>query len=351
MSDGVRLYAGTHEGLFVLRSSGNGGWQEANRCFDNAIFEGVVGSRQHPERVYVAAAHDGVYRTDDAGMTWKKLFEGDVRCVALDPTNDEVVYTGTEPIHLYRSEDRGDEWEEITSLQDMPDDVKENWWFPQPPHEGHVLGVFVHPDDANTIYLCLEHGGIVRSFDRGTTWEDVSKGIDYLDIHFLAALPHSKSRYFVATARGFYAADDPGRGWQRAENGFTRDYFHDFVFLPPEQAGGNPTMLIGTADKSPGYWDRPERAQGAIFRSVDCAQSWQRCMNGLPENMKTMVWALTNHPSDNNTVFAGLGDVARGHAHGTGGPGSLIVSRDRGESWEPVGGALPADRVLWAAAD
>src|SRR4029450_1049656 len=72
----------------------------------------------------------------------------------------------------------GDHWQEITALNELPQAVRKNWWYPQPPHQGHVRNIHIHPDDPETIYLCLEHGGIVRSFDRGKSWEDVSKGID-----------------------------------------------------------------------------------------------------------------------------------------------------------------------------
>ena len=64
-----------------------------------------------------------------------------------------------------------------------------------------------------------------------------------------------------------------------------------------------------------------------------------------------MIWALVHHPTDHRAVFAGLGNVARGHASGAGGAGDLLISRDLGDSWERLDIDLPADRVLWAAAD
>jgi hypothetical protein len=73
-----------------------------------------------------------------------------------------------------------------------------------------------------------------------------------------------------------------------------------------------------------------------------------------------MVWALARHPSDRNTVFAGVGPTNRGQtvdtslptsAALTDGPGDVYLSRDRGESWERLPLELPADRVLWVAAD
>ena len=105
-----------------------------------------------------------------------------------------------EPTQLFRSEDRGATWNEVAGLMAMPQDIQDNWWSPVS-GVGHVRNIFVHPDDSNTLYLALEHGGIVRSFDRGETWEDVSQGIDYLDIHLVYGHPTDASRYYVSSAR------------------------------------------------------------------------------------------------------------------------------------------------------
>jgi photosystem II stability/assembly factor-like uncharacterized protein len=351
MSEGVRLYAGTQHGLLVWRSRNNG-WEEVARSFADGIIDSICGCKKTPERVFVGVTHDGLYRTYDGGRSWAKVLDGDIRSVTVDPTEENVVYAGVEPVGLYRSEDRGDHWQELTSLKELPQEVRENWRFPQPPHQGHIRNIFIREDNPNTLHLCIEHGGIVRSFDRGKTWEDVSKGIDYLDIHVIANLPHSQERYFVATARGFFTSDDPAQGWRRAENGLTRDYFHDFLFLNRGSENAAPVMLLASADKSPGFWRRENRgARAALFKSNDGAQSWTRITNGLADDLDSMIWAMAHHPTDSNSVFAGFGNVARGHASGAGGAGDLMISRDVGESWERLDIDLPADRVLWVAAD
>ncbi len=361
MGEGVRLYAGTQHGLFVWRAS-NGGWDEVFSGFaPGGVFDSIAGCRGRPEVVFTTVGRDGVYRTRDAGQHWSRVIEGEFRAVAVDPTDDRVVYAGSEPVHLYRSEDYGDTWEELPSLPAMPEEVRKKWWTPYPPATGHVRNVFIHPDDPTMLYLCLEHGGVVRSFDRGVTWEDVSDGIDYVDMHVLANLPGRKDRYYVSSARGFFTAADPSQGWVRAENGLTRNYFHDHLFLPPARAGETPQLLLTTADGSPGVWRREScGARAAMFRSDDCAASWYRVGKDLPEEMETMVWALARHPHDPNAVFAGLGAVNRGEAVDTpsngsvalcDSPGEIRLSRDRGDTWERLDLRLPADRVLWAAGD
>jgi photosystem II stability/assembly factor-like uncharacterized protein len=350
MSEGVRLYAGTQEGLIIWRST-DSGWQGVARHFSEGIIDSIHGCARAPERIFVGVTHDGLYRTGDAGKRWLKVLDGDIRSVTVDPGDDNVVYAGVEPVALFRSEDGGAHWQEITTLKALPHSVRKNWWYPQPPHHGHVRNIHVHPQNSNSLYLCLEHGGIVRSFDRGETWQDVSKGIDYLDIHVISNFPERADKYFVASARGFFTSDEPEAGWVRAENGMTRNYFHDFLFLKDEQSR-QPAMLIATADGSPGFWRRENRgARGAIFKSTNGAQSWKRITAGLPDNLDSMIWALAHHPLDKRAVFAGFGNVARGHASGAGGAGDLMISRDMGDSWQRLDIDLPADRVLWAAAE
>ena len=44
-------------------------------------------------------------------------------------------------------------------------------------------------------------------------------------------------------------------------------------------------MVIATADHSPGSWRRPEFARSAVFRSTDCAESWERVTEGFEDEM------------------------------------------------------------------
>jgi hypothetical protein len=308
----------------------------------------------NPLNVFIGIAHEALYRTSDGGKSWDRAFDGDVRAVAVDPTDGRTVYVGTEPVRLYKSEDSGSHWEEISALLEFPPEVKANWSFPRPPHQGHVRQIFIDPKNPKVIYLALEHGGIVRTFDGGSTWQDVSRGIDYLDIHFVANFPDDPSLFFASTARGFYSSRDPAEGWQRAENGLEKNFCYNLVFFP-----GNPTtMLLATGDGSPAFWERPGVARSSIYRSLNGAKSWEPAGGGMPSSLEAMSWAMAAHSRDGGTAFAGFGQVSRGRAEvdssqdwerTAGQLGSVWGTFDKGQTWSELPIKTAAIRSMWAA--
>ena len=83
MASSVRIYAGTQEGLFVWRSK-NGAWENVAVSFETGTIDSVDGLRSRPNVVYLGVTQDGLYRTDDAGKSWRRVFEGNVRAVTVD---------------------------------------------------------------------------------------------------------------------------------------------------------------------------------------------------------------------------------------------------------------------------
>jgi photosystem II stability/assembly factor-like uncharacterized protein len=377
----TRFYAATHEGVFVLEARGDACAVVA-RALDGAICDNVALCPATPGAAYAGDTHGGLYRTGDGGRSWRKVMDGNVRAIAVDPSDDRVVYAGTEPVRLYRSEDAGGHWEELTALQRLPEETREKlglpqpdaasrkkfrqgrqeWSFPIPPHIGHVTEIFIRRENPGEIWLSIEHGGIARSMDRGQSWTDASAGIDYLDIHKFLRLPLGEDHYVVSSARGLYAAADPLSGWTRIQDGVERDYFHDMLVLPARN-GGPPPVLVCTADGSPVRWPATKGdgvwhkdvpgSRCALYRSDDGARSWRRvgAGHGLPDEMGPMIWSLCAAPGDGGAIYAGAGEVGRGYAFGTAGKGAILRSDDGGESWRTLTSDLPAVRQLVAVSE
>lgn len=103
-----------------------------------------------PQRIYCGTFDAGLWCSDDAGISWLPV-EGmwahkAVMSVAVSPLEEQngvgVVWAGTEPSALFRSEDGGHTWEEKTGLQSLP--AKSTWRFPPRPWTHHVR--WIEPD-------------------------------------------------------------------------------------------------------------------------------------------------------------------------------------------------------------
>jgi len=358
MADALRYYIAHNGGLKIMQPQG-GSMNTFGEFFEGKTLEHLIGCHNKPEVVFAAVAFDGGYRTKDGGKTWEKIMEGDVRTFTVDRHDERIVYMGIGPIRLFRSEDGGTKWEPLDGMLDFSDEVKKKWDVP-PRLRGiekpHVRHIFIHPDDQNLLFVLLEHGGVLLSRDRGKTWEDRSTGIDYVDMHYIENYPGSKERYYVSSARGFFRSDDAGKQWHRVENGMPwaytelHSYSHEWHFLP----GDTLRMVLCGGKGSPGVWVREKmNPKGHILLSDDGGENWRIATQGLEKENPWMPWVLLRHPSDSATLFCGMGDGARGYGFDARveGKGAFYVSRDRGDSWEPVMSDTPSILTAWVAAN
>ena len=340
MNEQLRYYIALNGALKVMRGR-SGSMDTIGEFFKGQTLEDLTGCHDRPEVVFAAVAFDGGYRTQDGGQTWEKVLDGDVRTFTAHPCDEQVVYAGIGPIRLFRSDDRGSNWEPLDGLLQMPEEVKAQWTVPETylgKLHPHVRHIFIHPDDTNLLIVLLEHG------------------VAYLDMHLLRNHPGSKERYYVSSARGFFRSDDSGHQWRRVENGmpwaYTElySYSHEWLFLP----GDKPRMVLGGGKGSPGVWRREARnPQGTILLSDDAGENWRIATAGLPDTMPWMPWVFVAHPEDPKSVFVGMGDGARGFSFDPRerGQGAFYVTRDRGDSWEPVLTDMPSILTAWVAAE
>jgi len=347
----LRYYIAYNQGLQILDSS----LQPVDAFFAGRTLEHLTGSKTHPEIVFAAVAYDGGYRTRDAGKTWEKVLDADVRTFTIDPHDERVVYAGVGPVRLFRSEDGGSTWEPLDGMLDFPPEVKKKWDVP-PPYRGkeepHVRYIFVHPDDANLLFVLLEHGGVLRSRDRGKTWQDCSTGINYVDVHVIDNFPGSKERYYLSSAQGFYRSDDAGDHWYRTENGMpwadtpVYCYSHEWKLVK----GDPPRLVVCGARGSPGVWLMEHvDPRGHILLSDDGGAHWRIATDGLGKENPWAPWVLANHPTDAKTLFLGMGTGGRGYFSGNNVPGSgaFYVSRNAGDSWEALLPNSPSILTAW----
>ena len=350
-------YCIAHNGGLKVMEHKSGALATVGEFFAGKTLEHIIGGLRRPELLFAAVAFDGGYRSEDSGKSWTKIMEGDVRTFTVDPHDERVVYMGIGPIRLFRSEDGGKQWEPLDGMLALSDEAKKKWDVP-PRLRGieapHVRHIFIHPDDQNLIFVLLEHGGVLFSRDRGKSWEDRSAGISYVDMHYLENFPGSRERYYVSSARGFFRSDDAGGEWRRVESGmpwgYTElySYSHEWHFMP----GDTPRMVLCGGKGSPGVWSREKTTPlGHILLSDDGGESWRLSTNGLAKENPYMPWVLLRHPLDKNALFCGMGDGARGYGFDARvkGKGGFYLSRDGGDSWEPILRDTPSILTAWVA--
>src|SRR5699024_530574 len=154
-----------------------------------------------------------------------------------------VVWAGTEPSGLYRSEDGGTTWATFPNLLKLPSEP--TWSFPPRPHTHHVR--WIQPDlhDSNRIYVGIELGGVMKSEDQGEIWEDRKIDSQY-DCHTLTMTKQVPGRVYEAAGGGFAQTKDSGKTWETVNEGLDPyTYLVDIAVDPAD-----PDTIIDSAANS-----------------------------------------------------------------------------------------------------
>src|SRR5256714_6281224 len=216
----ARLYAATGDAIARLDESGEAWTVEL--CLPGSGAQCLAVDPKDPDTVYAGLREGGVRRTVDAGRTWFDcaLPEPGVFSLAVSAA-DGAVYVGTEPSRLFRSDDRGESWRELEALLELPSRPK--WSFPPRPWTSHVRWIAPSPHDAELLLVGIELGGLMRSSDRGETWQDHRPGAQR-DVHSLAWHPSAGGNAYEAGGGGAAYSEEAGDTWRPAAQG--RDPHH-----------------------------------------------------------------------------------------------------------------------------
>jgi photosystem II stability/assembly factor-like uncharacterized protein len=271
-----RLIVATDHGLLYLEKEGET-WRETGGTLDGHSFTSLTHSSGGVS--LWAGATDGIWRSDDLGQTWWEANEGlserHVRSLACHPDDPNFVYAGTEPAAIFLSEDAGRTWSErpeVTRLRE-----KNAWYLPYSPRAGAIRGLAFLGERG---YAAAEQGGLLRSDDRGRTWQlaegssgrpggEVGQGQIHSDVHSVAVHPTTPDQVIAPTGGGLYYSYSGGRGWTRIHGSYCRA-----VWVDPQRPAH---MVLGPANA-------PDR-NGRVAVTIDGGDAWQEIMNGLPPSM------------------------------------------------------------------
>jgi photosystem II stability/assembly factor-like uncharacterized protein len=245
---------------------------------------------RRPTTWYVAAASGGVWKTTNAGTTWKPIFDDQgsysIGCVTLDPHDPLVVWVGSGENNsqrsvgygdgVYRSTDGGGTWENL-GLKDSQ----------------HVGKILIDPRDSKTVYVAAQ----------GPLW---NPGGD----------------------RGLYKTADSGKTWKKVLEISENTGVSDIAFDPR-----NPDVLYAVAyQRRRHVWTLIDGGpESAIYKSVDAGATWKKLTEGMPKGDIGRI-GIAVSPVAPDTVYATVESLAK--------DSGFYRTTDAGAHWEKRGGYL-----------
>ena len=299
------LYAGTGAGVFKSTDAGRSwtpsGLEPTTRgARDHGRFEGRVWEiviDPADSRVVYAGTY-GMYRSTDAGRTWR-LWRGAPRGgLAIHPSAPKTLYA-VDGGSVWRSRDGG-AWrtvlrptKDISSLAVDPTragtvwavgtagvfvtrDGGSTWRLRGRAPAVDLHSVTVDPRRPGTLYLSTWRKGLFRSIDDGRTWRPFGAGLTGL----LAIDPRKTSTIYAGDCLGVVKTTDGGRTWKRADERIVASTLNAVAAAPSNAA----TLYAGSGN--------------GLARSDDGGRSWQ--------SLRTdSVSAIAVDPSDHRHVLVG----------------------------------------------
>jgi hypothetical protein len=278
--------------------------------------------------VYAGTQGNGVLRSDDRGKTWKPSgMQGHlVKAIAVSPAEPNLIVAGTKPPGLFVSRDGGQNWSELVSFRK----TRRWFWFSpaERPFTAYIQGIALSPTDPNVIVAGIEAGAVVRSTDGGKTWQDHRKGA-LRDCHSITF--HARSGDWVyeggGTGAGASLSRDGGNTWTKMKQGLDRHYGWAVAADP-----ARPDIWYVSLSPGPMRAHSADNAQAYIFRSANGA--WEKLTGGLPQPLDYMPYALLTDRDAPGHLYAGLSN------------GDLWHTTDYGDHWRQ----LPVNMgTVWTA--
>lgn len=297
----ARMYIAMEQELLIVGRR-NGRWTVESRL-NGLQTQCVAVDPGRPERVYCGTFDRGLWRSADAGASWEPVGEGipyaEVLSVAVSPLERAgaggVVWAGTEPSALFRSEDGGDTWQERPALRELPS--APTWSFPPRPWTHHVRWIAPDPNSAERLFVGIELGGVMRSLDAGLTWEDRKPGAQP-DSHTLGTHRLAPGRVYEAAGGGYAESRDGGAVWAGHDAGLAHRYLWGLAVDP-----GDPETVVTSAARGPQQAHNPIDAESTIYRRA-AGEAWREVRAGLPEPSGTLVCVLAANEAEPGVFYA-----------------------------------------------
>ncbi|MDX1495393.1 MAG: hypothetical protein R3253_15100, partial [Longimicrobiales bacterium] len=294
----------TRDGVLCL-GSGDDSFSEVRGLEDRAptclaAAPDIGGATGDQRLAWCGTTDAGVYRSDDAGRSWRPagLPGAHVMALTVDPAQAGVVWVGTEPSAVWRGHWRSGSamtWERRDGLLDLPS--SDDWSFPPRPETHHVRWIACHPAEPGRLWAAIEAGALIWTEDGGGTWHDRVDGSPR-DTHELAIHPTRPNLLRVAAGDGYFESPDGGWSWRSPMDGLDVGYLRSVAVDPRDPE----VVVVSAASKARSAY-AAFRADGRLYRRRD-GGPWERVRVGWPEPPDTIAPLLLSDPAGRRLLAA-----------------------------------------------
>ncbi len=362
------IQVGTRKGVFAYKKKGSGVWTMSNRQFVGDPVNLVMKDpRDGSLYAVLDLEHYGtkLRRSKDGGFTWEEIgvpeYPSELPLEKMPSPDPEdagreyqpklekiwalapglvgqpgVLWCGTIPGGLFKSEDLGASWTLVHELWNKEE--RKVWMGGGQPYPA-IHSICVDPKDGDDIVIGVSIGGAWRTRDGGKTWAPASMGMfaEYVgdpdlakdpnvqDPHLIVQSPTNPSILWTQHHNGVYRSSDRGTSWSESE-GLSPSSFGFVVCIHPYDA--NSVWLV-PAEKD--EMRVPVDGKVVVNRTVDGGDTWETITEGLPQDDAydiVLRHAMNVDPTGQVLAFGST-------------TGSLWVSEDQGEEWSTLSHHLP----------
>lgn len=300
---------------------------------------------KQPWIIYAAIGPSGVWKSENNGTTWIPVFENEntvsVGDIAIAQSHTDIIWVGTGEATcrnsvtigdgVYKSTDAGKTWKNM-GLEETR----------------HISRIVINPGDPNIVFVAAmghlwgpnRERGVYKTTDGGTTWKKVlyvDQNTGFADlamdpsdslILYAAAYEHRRLPYYFSSGGpggGLYKTVDGGETWTK----LTSDL--------PEGVMGRIGIDVSRSNPNVVYV-LIEHEDGGIWRSEDKGKTWKRtCDNETYKRVNSRPFYYSQirvDPTDDKVIY--VFSVAS------------FVSRDMGKTFRPISrNTHPDHHALW----
>ncbi len=274
----------------------------------------ATGSYKNKTTFYFGATGGGVWKSTDGGSNWKnitdKYFGGTIGSVAVAPSDDNILYVGEGENSMrgnvaeglggiWRSDDAGRTWKNLG--------LKEG---------RHIIRIVIHPRDPNTLWVAVmghlfgpnEERGVFKTTDGGKTWKKTLYVNDQTGASDLVMEPGNPEVFYAGMWRvkrspynmesggegsGLYKSTDGGETWKSitTQKGLPKGVWG---IVGVAVAPSNPEKIYAII----------ENKDGGLYKSDDSGETWS--LTSSDNNIRQRAWYYSKvfvDPKNENLVY------------------------------------------------